>query len=106
MDEPSIESQNDSNTTKHIVQNFGEELTARVCVTLSMQRNLGNYENCHYSIRYEQNCKPEDRGSMTELLEREASAWIQKRTQKVDNYLRKQNGQSENEGQSYQQGSR
>lgn len=106
MANESIESANDTQS-QHIVQNFDEELTSRVCISLSMQRNLGNYENCHFSIRYEQNCKPEDRQALTETLEQEASAWIKKRSHKVDDYLqRKSYGQSENESPSYQQGSR
>jgi len=89
MTHESIESPEDM--TRHIVQNFSPDLTARVCISLSMQRNLGNYENCHYSIRYEQNCRPEDRQALTELLEGEASQWIARKSAKVDEFIRMKN---------------
>lgn len=97
MDE-SLESEE---SISHIVQNNNPELTARVCVSFSMKRNLGNYEDCHFSIRYEQSCKPEDRAAMTELLEKEASDFIAKRYKKVDEFIlaRKREDEAKSQGQ-------
>lgn len=95
MSDESIESTEAQ--TNHIIQNFDPNLTARVSVSLSMQRNLGQYENCHFSIRYEQNCRPEERQRVTEILETEAGLWIGRRSIKVDEWI-KRNRSNETQG--------
>lgn len=82
MSDENIESNNI--ITRHI-----ESTDSRVSISLSMQRNLGNYEHCHFSIRYEQACRAEDRAMITEVLDKEASQWIAKRSYKIDKFLRK-----------------
>jgi len=85
--------------SNHIITKQNDSTDSRVSISLSMQRNLGDYENCHFSIRYEQNCKAEDRAMITEILEKEATQWIAKRSHKIDQFLRKRNedkGKGEN----------
>lgn len=84
--------------SQHVIQNHNKENTSRVCISLSMQRNLGDYENCHFSIRYEQDCKPEERLQTTEILEREAQLWLSKRSLRVDEFIRrKMDGKAQNQ---------
>jgi hypothetical protein len=107
MANESIESANDSNTTKQIVKNLDKDLTCKVTMSFGILRNLGNYENRNFSLGYEQYCKPEDRDALTEMLEQELIKWIAKKSAQVDDYLiRRDYGQSQNEGPSYQQDSR
>lgn len=80
---------NEQIESNHIITKQTDETDSRVSISLSMQRNLGNYEHCHFSIRYEQACKAEDRASVTDILEKEASQWIAKKSYKIDQFLRK-----------------
>jgi hypothetical protein len=92
MDNEQIES-------NHIVTKQTDETDSRVSISLSMQRNLGNYEHCHFSIRYEQACRSDDRAMITEILDKEASQWIARRSHKIDQFLRKRDedkGQGQN----------
>jgi hypothetical protein len=89
----------DLESDNFIIQDNNPELTARVCVTFSMQRNLGDYENCHFSVRYEQSCKPEDKQALTEILDNEARKFIIKKSMQVDEYLNRK-AQRKNESKS------